>query len=410
MLDEHFGPALEEFDLDFEELEEILGSQLPWVMWGCAFEDFLSRDWDPDGNVVDLCHKRLGWREPVLAKAYMQGLRHANVSLHEIVSTAPGESMVLRDLLTEAAPVTVSEKSASRTLKPGDRIAVRVVPVRDHHVISGGLLPFSPDVVELLMDGLRTVLKLRRKKDLRLSPDQLRGIAPLFTAAFLFTHLPEALAPQLQRMANTDGEDIVFHELRFPFVTGVTQVQVAAALTPVPDLSADGAKRWVWLSRHGKGRKVALDRGTILGTLEARGKALVLEVNSAERAAHGTTMIRKATGALLRPPLTAIQTFEQARAAHRETGSPPREEVPPDIAREVVHAQMDRHYRDSLDQPIPALKGKTPRQSVKTAAGRELVRAWLLLLETGTMRADAGAMAEYDFGWMWDELGLTRDG
>lgn len=70
---------------------------------------------------------------------------------------------------------------------------------------------------------------------------------------------------------------------------------------------------------------------------------------------------------------------------------------------------MDRHYRDSLDQPIPALKGKTPRLSVKTAAGRELVRAWLLLLETGTMRADAGAMAGYDFGWMWDELGLTRD-
>lgn len=409
VLDEHFGPALEEFDLDFEDLEEVLGPQLPWVMWGCAFEDFLSRNWDPDGNVVDLYLKRRGWREPALAKAYMQGLRHAHVSLHEVVSSVPGDSMVLRDLLTGADPVTVREKSASRTLRPGDRIAVRVVPVRDHHVISGGLLPFSPAVVDLLMDGLRTVLKLRRKKDLRLSPDQLQGIAPLFTAAFLFTHLPEAQDPQLPRMANSDGEDIVFHELRFPFATGVTQAQVAEALAPVPDLSADGAKRWVWLSRPGKGRKVVLEGGTILGTLELRGKALVLEVNSTERAARGAAMITKAAGALLRPPLVAIQTVEQARAAHLETGSPPPEQVPPDIAREVVHAQMDRHYRDSLDQPIPALKGKTPRQSVKTAAGRELVRAWLLLLETGTMRADAGAMAEYDFGWMWDELGLTRD-
>lgn len=386
VLDEHFGPALEEFDLDFEDLEEVLGPQLPWVMWGCAFEDFLTRDWDPDGNVVDLYLKRGGWREPVLAKAYMQGLRHAHVSLHEVVSAAPGDSMMLRDLLTGAEPVTVREKSASRTLKPGDRIAVRVVPVRDHHVISGGLLPFAPAVVELLMDGLRHVLKLRRKKDLRFTPDQLRAIAPLFTAAFLFTHLPEAIDPQLPRMANTDGEDILFHEVRFPFAPGVTQAQVAAALAPVPDLSADGGERWVWLSRPGKSRKVAIEGGTILGTLELRGKALVLEVNSAERAARGAAMLTKAAGALLRPPLMAIQTVEQARAAHLEKGTSPTEEVPPDIAREVIHAHMDRHYRDTLDQPIPALKGKTPRQAVKTAAGRRLVREWLLLLETGTTR------------------------
>jgi len=226
VLDEHFGPALEEFDLDFDDLEEVLGPQLPWVMWGCAFEDFLTRDWEPEGNVVDLYLKRLGWREPALAKAYIQGLRHAHVSLHEVMSTVPDDSMVLRDLLTGAEPVTVREKSASKTLQPSDRIAVRVVPVRDHHVISGGLLPFSPAVVDLLMDGLRTVLKLRRKKDLRLSPDQLRGIAPLFTAAFLFTHLPEALDPQMPQMANTDGEELVFHELRVPFAAGVTQAQV----------------------------------------------------------------------------------------------------------------------------------------------------------------------------------------
>lgn len=67
---------------------------------------------------------------------------------------------------------------------------------------------------------------------------------------------------------------------------------------------------------------------------------------------------------------------------------------------------MDRHYRETLDQPIPALKGKTPRQAVKTAAGRKLVIDWLTLLETGTANVDAGAMAGYDFGWMWVELGL----
>jgi hypothetical protein len=120
-------------------------------------------------------------------------------------------------------------------------------------------------------------------------------------------------------------------------------------------------------------------------------------------------MITKTAGTLLRPPLTAIQTVEQARAAHLEKGTPPPEEVPPDVAREVIHAHMDRHYRDNLDQPIPALKGKTTRQAVKTAAGRTLAREWPLLLATGTTRADAGPMSGYDFGWIWDKLGLSRE-
>ncbi|TGD41513.1 DUF2384 domain-containing protein [Pseudotabrizicola sediminis] len=135
----------------------------------------------------------------------------------------------------------------------------------------------------------------------------------------------------------------------------------------------------------------------------------MLEVNSAERAARAAALIKMATGALLRLPLTAIQTFDQASAEHSEKGPPPPEEIPPEIAREVVYAHMNRHYRETLDQPIPELKGKTPRQAVKTAAGRKLVMDWLTLLETGTARADSEAMAGYDFGWMWEELGVKRE-
>jgi hypothetical protein len=410
VLDEHFGPVLEEFDLAFEDLEDLLGPQLPWTCWGAAFEDFMTRHWDPEGNAVDIYLKRRGWREPALAKSYMQGLRDAHVSLHEVVATDPGTGMVLRDLLTGADPVAVREKSASKSLQPGDRIAVRVVSVRDHHVISGGLLPFAPAVVELLMDGLRTTLKLRRKKDPRFTPDQLRRMGPLFTAAFLFTHIPDALDPDAPQMTNTNGETLVFHELRFPFAAGVTQAHVAEALGHMPDLSADGAKRWVWLSRPRKAGTAVPEGGTVHGMLEMRGRALVLAVNSAERAARGTAMIRKATGALLRPPLTAIQTFEQARAAHAANAPAPQDDIPPDVARAVIHAHMDRHYRDTLDQPIPALKGKTPRQAVQTAAGRKRVTEWLRLLESGSAGPEAGPMAGYDFGWIWTELGLTRDG
>lgn len=121
MVDEHFLPALEEFDLDFEDLADILGEQAPWTLWGCAFEDFLARRWGPDGQtIVDAYFKRRGWSEKVLNRAYIEGLRDAHVSLLEVIDVVSGVSMTLRDLLTGADPVVVQEQSASQSLKQWD--------------------------------------------------------------------------------------------------------------------------------------------------------------------------------------------------------------------------------------------------------------------------------------------------
>jgi hypothetical protein len=371
---------------------------------------------------VDVYLKRRGWSEKVLNRAYIEGLRDAPVSLHEVIDVVPGVSMTLRDLLTGADPVTVREKSATRSLKQWDRVAVRVVPVRDHHLISGGLLVFSPDAVALLFDGLRDALRLRKTATPHLTVEQLRSCAPLFVSAWLFTHLPRLLDPQLPHLTNTDGEDLEFHELRFPFATGVAQGQVAAALDAAAELTPDGPKSWSWLAtakgapkarrkKPGSALGTFAEGGTVLGALELKGKALILQVNSKERAARGEVLVRKAAGDLLRAPLTTIQTVEQAmrdRDAHGGQSNDA-DEIPPEIARQIMQEHFDRHYRATFDQPIPALGGKTPRRAVRSAAGRKKVVEWLKLLENNSAKAEGTPMAEYDFRWMWEELGVLDE-
>ncbi|MDA0223277.1 MAG: hypothetical protein O3C11_08205 [Proteobacteria bacterium] len=56
---EHLMPALEEFELDHDELSELLGEPWPGVLWGCGFEDFLGRRYGEE-NIVDLYLKRRG--------------------------------------------------------------------------------------------------------------------------------------------------------------------------------------------------------------------------------------------------------------------------------------------------------------------------------------------------------------
>ena len=414
---EHLIPALEEFELDQEGLADLLGEQWTGVLWGCGFEDFLGQRYE-DGNIVDLYLKRRGWKETALNRAYFAALRDAPVSLYEVSNVQPGTSMTLRDLLSDAAPVTVKEISATRTLKQWDRIAVRVVPERDHHVISGALLPFRAETVDFLISGLRDALKLKKRDALRLTRDQLLTCAPIFTTAWLFIEIDRALTLAQPQFTNSDGDDVLFHDLRYLFASGVTQRAVAERLDRVKGFLPQGPKLWSWLAeRKGRGGKAGygimldtqMEGVTVLGSMELKGKALLVTVNSTERADKVRKLIRDAAGDLLRSHLTTIRTVDQMRAdQQRDRPSEEVEEIPPDIARQLMRDHMDKHYRETLDAPIPALGSKSPRQAVHTAAGREKVIDWLKLLENHSARHDEGPITEYDFSWMWAELGLEE--
>lgn len=85
------------------------------------------------------------------------------------------------------------------------------------------------------------------------------------------------------------------------------------------------------------------------------------------------------------------------------------EDLPPELAREVLAEFLDNHCHAILDQPVPVLGDKTPRQAVRSAAGRKKVVDWLKHLENGRARQPGTPMANYDFSWMWDALGLMSE-
>ncbi len=152
-----------------------------------------------------------------------------------------------------------------------------------------------------------------------------------------------------------------------------------------------------------------MDGATVLGTMELKGKALLVNVNSATRAAMVEALVTEACGGLLKRPLTTIRTVEQMRDDHRDSGpQDSADEIPLEIAQRLMREHLDRHYRETLDARVPALGGKSPRAAVRTAAGRKKVVEWLKYLENGSDRHGDGPIAEYDFGWMWEELSLQE--
>ncbi len=421
VFDDHFGPVLKAGDMEFDDLAETLGDDWAMTLWGCAFEDFLTQEFDVDGgNIVDEYLKRRGWKEGAQAKAYMKALRGSVMSLYEVSDIVPGKSLIARDLIRGGELVAVSEGTATLTLKQWDRIAARIVPVLGKNVFAGGLLPYTPQATDALFDGLRQVFGKKGTKKLpAVAVQDLQSVASMFTLSWLFDTLDRAMG--LPPMQNSDGDDLMFHDVRFPLATGVTQKDVAAELNAIPGIAQENAKFWNWLEDKPKGGKkvkpadalsfdAAMDSGRrVLGNVEMKGRFLHLSTNSAARAQKGTDLIRQALGDLVGTPLTEIRTVEQMMAER-----PPRErgeaasEVPPEIAEQVVHQFMDRQYRETLDQPVGMLGNKTPRQAAKSAAGRQKVAEWLKYLENQSANQPdpADPMATYSFEWMWKELGV----
>ena len=108
-------------------------------------------------------------------------------------------------------------------------------------------------------------------------------------------------------------------------------------------------------------------------------------------------------------PLMQRQTIDQALAERSDRGSAPKASgLTPDEERQVIHSVMDKHYRQQLDEPIPALGNISPRRAARSAKGREKLVAWLKLLENQAARHDpADPMASYDLSWIWRELDVA---
>lgn len=426
VLAEHFGMAFEAFDLEQDDIPNLLGQHWAGTLWGCAFEDFLTRRGNPDGrNVAEDYLKRRGWKETGQTRRYIGALSSSFMSLYEVSDIVVGESFRARDLILGGAPVLVHERSATQALKPWDRIGARLVTLADRVVIGGGLLPFTQEASTALLralnggepEGSNAIEPMPA-----ISEAVLRQAAPLFTTAWLLDALPKALG-EMPTVLNGDGEAPVFHQYRYPLAKGVRQKDLAALLNATGVLTAVGAKDWDWLGDRQGGVEVDGDMVSgavaeairpdgriILGHVELEGRILILTTNSVTRAERATAWLRETLGDRVLEPMVRIETLDDMAGQGLADLDDDDLDIPPEVAAELVHRLLDGQYRRTLDEPVPMLGGLSPRTAAASDDTRAKVVDWLKYLEnqSGRARDPADPMASYDFTWMWNELGIAN--
>jgi hypothetical protein len=440
----HFFVACQNAGVGTDEIADILGRHTAITLWGCVFEDFLSRDLLGDRNMVDDYLKRRGYKESASAKSYMKAIRSSVMSLYEVSDIVPGQSFLARDLIRGGEPVRVSEHSATTQMKPWDRVGARIVPLSGTYQMCGGLLVYDLGISERLLaklrwfesrveremhviaDELGTQFDSRLYKRITANGALLELAAPIFTRIWLSDALDCALNPRRPQLYNTDGDAIVLCTLRFPLEQTASQEMVCAALATIDDLRAASDTFFNWigpeigtselpenLTGHVIISNLSED-GAVLGAIEVASNQIVVTANSRQRAERAKAMIGAALTGLIGAPTLETETPEEVLAKDKPTTGQSAEDarvaIAPEVKRRIIHCELDKHYRKTLDKPLAILDGMTPRQAVRAAASRDKVTSWLKYLENQShnRRERDDPLATYDLTWLWSELGILE--
>jgi len=306
-----------------------------------------------------------GWFDRVLAvrgpllppveRALAEAWRSTRRSLYEVVAVRPGTGVTMRDIVADAAPVDVDDRTLARTAEPLDLVFLRLRPDMDGRLLAtdGILVPRSRRAF---------VSDLVRSKD---AIGQLRWIS-----------FPTP-APRLQNM---EGEPILL-------VTASYRLADPAA-------AGRALARTLREDEDGVFTESVVRRGRdwTRGTIRIAGETATIDANSKKRADRLVrTLLRAAPGTRLikreeRGPEEALDEYR----ASAEDGGDPGELLDPAEHPELQDV-LDRMLRDFerrwVDEQIPALGGRTPRDAVRDPAGRREVLALLDDMEWETRRA-----------------------
>jgi hypothetical protein len=380
---------------------DLLGGRIPAEIaeqGEVFFQDWFTTDFRPPGGrtLIEAFLERESGRLRPGETRYLSRARLTHLRPYEIVSVRPDEGLDLLDLWARK-PIRVRERLATRQLVQWDVLAARVmlgeagVPVLD-----GTPYLYPARARDPIVKELRRLHRRFR--------DEVRGddveFLKQFGSFFFLWWLEHAVLPSRPEIRTAEGDELVFakvvFDVRDPEALG-------RALAGHPDLDGQDDGSYAWFEPGGTPE---FRRG--LGAFVLEGRRAVLETTSRARAERGRAFLESLAGDAVRYRATSLESVEQALARRPSRAAREADQIPPEVEAEVIQGFYERHYRGWVDAPLPALRGKTPREAAGSKAGRPKVVALLKDLESHAARDRLAGRPAYDFRWMWAELGLDR--
>ncbi|MCL4393813.1 MAG: MbcA/ParS/Xre antitoxin family protein, partial [Chloroflexi bacterium] len=350
-----------------------------------------------DRRVIERFAVEHGPRLSADERALIEDWKHSRFAAFEVTAVEPGHGMHLRDVVT-GEDLTVLEPLETGDLSRWEIVVSRVLRVRDHYEMGGFagiILPAS------YRAWLRLYLEEERSHFMVAHPE---ASYEDFTHAnsqnlyqFLRTEVEPALAAP-PTVVTPEGDLGIFCRAAFDVLDHSAALsELRAAEEFAQDNAAGDEISFSWreagqsldlLRPHGPEfdhhAALGAERGgiRILGSLAVSRRELTLEVTSRRRLEAGKELLQRRLGCAIQHRRDEFKPLEAMLAQTPAAEEPPEAKIPAELQalRTELIAQQRRKW---IDQAIPALQGETPREAVKTLAGRVRVIRLLKQFQAG---------------------------
>ncbi len=327
---------------------------------------------------------------------WLERLVERRLSLYEVRGVTRAEGLQLSDLLQSDEPsVWVQEKAASQALVRWDVVGTRIVRQGPGWVLSGAAYPF---IREETQDCREEIIGKMTGEDW--NSDRARDlVGTTMISYWLRSILAERPLPQILDSSTKEPIMLVTEHYQ---VTDWDALSGSLALQP--DVEGDRRSGWGWFAEEkGEVRRAR----AALNVREPDG--LEIFCRTLKLANEARTWFEGIAGAAVRYKVRGIVDPRSPKAlASASTAAPP--DMPAGVQMRLMREVLFRHYDDWTEKPIPALGNKSPRQAVKTKAGRQAVIELLKTYEVHEAHRNRDQGSEpFDFGFLWERLGLKRE-
>lgn len=326
--------------------------------------------------------------------AVLDSLAAGWFSAFEVARVRVDEGMELRDVLRRRKKLWVRERSATRGVDLGDVLAGWVMVEDDAFGLEGALCRIPRFVADDFVNELRKIRDQLARRHPKLDWKRRAGLLAPYVGPLQEWSLARAAPPEIR---NTDGDEILLSTAHYDVAD---RDRVADALAET-------------FTCRGEQLFSAVVEGTEIATLELTDGTMDVKCNSRRRLDEMKGRLANLLGdaAVHRLDSHEDPSKHIEEAWHDRGKSPPTPEPKPELppeANEALRAMLLERMRRWIDEPIPVLGGKTPRQAVRSAAGRDHVT--LLLCRQQEIFDGGGGLPAVDLTEIWSSLGLRRPG
>ncbi|MBI5187187.1 MAG: SEC-C domain-containing protein [Nitrospinae bacterium] len=342
-------------------------------------------------------------------------------SLFEVQQIMENDSFIVKDILT-GEEFGIKDAMAKKNIAAWDILMMRVLSLSGEHRIAGNIL----SIPRKLKDGLISFLNLEFGK---FKEENIKAEWPQFLKrkSYIIRHYLQDLSREKPvNLTDGSGKMIIakaMFDLKF-FDKAMDLLEEEYDFAP--DMPKNpNEKCWAWLKR-GKSRelgeavdsndsvafqtKVIHESGklewVVLGNVAMAGDRLTLECFSKGRLDAGKGRLMQVLKDCVRHKADSFEDVTQSLERARQGKRDKKPETLSEEKKLYMRSYLENYYRQWLDDKIPALGGRTPREAVQDEKGRQNVLEMLRDLENDQEKKRQKGEPCFNVDFMKKELGF----